>query len=327
MDKTLLNSLEESDIEKLRYLFSLLPQQQQAIILRIFCDEYSCHIKENRSKAYYSSVQIALKHLAKFFGKQKVIQSIGLKDIEQFTTYMQKKAPKGYRVYFRTLKAAFNKAKDWGYVNENYFLKVKLPKKQKINPAFIDSKQLEKICLKIDSETVRDITILAFCTGMRLSELVNLRWNNVSMVDKIITVGDEEFTTKGRNQRYIPISDEAFVVLSRLSDEKKVVENKRKYVFCKAGGFPYTGDFISKKFKAACKEASIENSIHFHSLRHSFASNLAQRGVSLYIIKELLGHSSISTTEIYSHLNINSLKEAIKVFDAQVSTENEQSII
>ena len=59
----------------------------------------------------------------------------------------------------------------------------------------------------------------------------------------------------------------------------------------------------------------MDKSIHFHSLRHSFASNLAQQGVSLYVIKELLGHSSVSTTEIYSHLNFETLKEAISVLD------------
>ncbi len=61
--------------------------------------------------------------------------------------------------------------------------------------------------------------------------------------------------------------------------------------------------------------ADIDGAIHFHSLRHSFASNLAQKGVSLYVIKELLGHSSITTTEIYSHLNMDSLREAVGKLD------------
>ena len=87
------------------------------------------------------------------------------------------------------------------------------------------------------------------------------------------------------------------------------------YVFCKGKGVKFTGDYFSKRFKSACIKAGIDKSIHFHSLRHSFASNLAQKGVSIYKIKELLGHSSISTTEIYSHLNLDSLREAIKTLD------------
>jgi len=57
------------------------------------------------------------------------------------------------------------------------------------------------------------VAVFAFGTGMRLNEIVNLRWKNVNLATRIITVGDEEFTTKGRNQRYIPISDEVFEIL------------------------------------------------------------------------------------------------------------------
>jgi len=176
---------------------------------------------------------------------------------------------------------------------------------------------------------------------MRLNEIVNLRWKNVNLATRIITVGDEDFTTKGRNQRYIPISDEVFEILE--AQRKKLqgkgggsegsqpiilsIQNplsvspfqKRGegalYVFAKLNGEPFTGDYFSKRFKRACKSAGIDKSIHFHSLRHSFASNLAQKGVSLYTIKELLGHSSITTTEIYSHLNMDALKEAIETLN------------
>lgn len=88
-----------------------------------------------------------------------------------------------------------------------------------------------------------------------------------------------------------------------------------RYVFCKKDGSKYCGNYVSRKFKNACIAAGIENEIHFHSLRHSFASTLVQKGVPLYTIKELLGHSSISTTEIYSHLNMETLREAIGKLD------------
>ena len=209
-------------------------------------------------------------------------------------------------------------------------MKVKLPKKQKVHPAYIDERQLHLICEKIDAAVVRDISVLGFYTGMRLHELVNLTWRNVSLTERVITVGDESFTTKGRNQRYIPICDEAERVLtppapfpSQVRDQDTPLITpilakgriKNCYVFCKTDGRPYTGDFISKRFKQGCTAAGIDKAIHFHSLRHSFASNLVQKGVSLYTIKELLGHASISTTEIYSHLNMDSLKDAIRKLD------------
>lgn len=305
-------------IEALPELLQSLPNTQvkEIITLRVFVDEYSNLIKQNRSRAYHYSVVHSLRHLTDFFGLQRAIQSIGLKDVENFLTYLQRKVVKGYRVYYRTLKAAFNKAIDWGYIKDNYFIKVKLPKKQKVNPAYIDERQLALICKQIDVDTARDVSILGFYTGMRLNELVNLTWRNVNLMTRILTVGDEDFTTKGRNQRYIPICDEALEVLTKRVPKVHKVHNDKSYVFCKPNGLPFTGDFISKRFKSACKAAGTDKAIHFHSLRHSFASNLAQKGVSLYTIKELLGHSSISTTEIYSHLNMDTLKDAIRTFDS-----------
>jgi len=333
--QNILGKLTLEDVEKLKILFAVMPtaETKEVVTLRVFADEYSNLIKQNRSVAYYNSVVISLRHFTDFFGLQRSIQSIGLKEVESFISNLQQKVNKGYRVYVRTLKAAFNKAIDWGYIKDNYFIKVKLPKKQKVNPAYIDERQLLLICQKIDVDVVKEISILGFYTGMRLNELVNLTWRNVNLTTRIMTVGDEDFTTKGRNQRYIPICDEAFEVLVRrrgtpsfifplnplcpsdISPLKKGGEYLSPYVFRKSNGQPYTGDFISKSFKRACKAVGTDKAIHFHSLRHSFASNLAQKGVSLYTIKELLGHSSISTTEIYSHLNMDSLKDAIRAFD------------
>jgi len=317
------------DIEKLKVLLSIVPEvtKKEVITLRVFSDEYTNLIKENRSVAYHKSVVNSLKHLTDYFGCHRAIQSLGLKDIESFISHLQRKVNKGYRVYIRTLKAAFSKAVDWNYVKENYFLKVKLPKKQQVNPAYISSSQLAVISMQIENKTIKDLVTFAFYTGMRLNEIVNLTWRNVNLCTRIITVGDAEFTTKGRNQRYIPICEEALTsILSqreRKNDTPRILrihpsprgENKSGYVFCKANGEAFTGDYVSKCFKKACKAAGIDKSIHFHSLRHSFASNLVQKGVNLYTIKELLGHSSISSTEIYAHLNMDTLKEAIRTFD------------
>ena len=344
--QNILNNYSLEDMEKFKILFSIMPQveQKEVVTLRVFAQEYSDFIKQNRTAAYFKSVGNSFKHLTDYFGPQKSIKSIGLKEVENFLTHLQRKVAKGNRVYYRTLKAAFNKAIDWGYISENYFKKVKLPKRQKVAPAYITSEQLAVISQQLaegsvqraensgqraigsrqrevgsrdeGNNVIRDVVISAFYTGMRLNELVNLTWKNVDLSARIITVGDESFTTKGRNQRYIPICDELFEVFTRIKTPSFVLplikeEKINGFVFAKSNGMRWTGDYISKKFKDACKAAGIDKGIHFHSLRHSFASNLAQKGVSLYTIKELLGHSSIATTEIYSHLNMDSLKEAI----------------
>ena len=382
--KDILNKLSVEDFEKLKWLFSMSNNQQpkEVVTLRVFIDEYSNWVMQNRSKAYHVSVMSSFKHLLDFFGGQKSIREIGLKGTESFCTYLQQKVRNGYLVYYRTLKAAFNKAVEWEYIKENYFLKVKLPKKQKLAPAFINSDELLSISDKVNNKIVKDLIVFAFYTGMRLDEIVNLRWENIDLVNRVITVGDAVFTTKGRNQRFVPICEEAFEILVRRErssvksetgsvnetiphDSKPVTRLIRLnqtvgnslsgstasssdseirltigslrvtngFVFCKPDGRKYTGDHISQCFKRACKAADLDNAIHFHSLRHSFASNLVQRGVPLYTIKELLGHSSVSTTEIYSHLNMDSLREAVnkldtgcKLLDAGQKQKNEPQI-
>ncbi|MFZ1519744.1 MAG: tyrosine-type recombinase/integrase, partial [Ignavibacteriaceae bacterium] len=71
---------------------------------------------------------------------------------------------------------------------------------------------------------------------------------------------------------------------------------------------------ISKQFKKIIRKANLNEKIHFHTLRHSFASLLVQKGVSLYVVKELLGHEDLATTQIYSHLDNNSIVKAIALF-------------
>lgn len=333
----ILKNISAADIEKLRMLLSIIPgsRQKEVVTLRVFTEEYKNLIQQNKSVSYLRSVKIALNCLIEYFsikegkpGLQKPIDSIELRDVENFIIYLRQKVKNGYVVYYRNLKAAFNKAREWGYISENFFVKVKLPKRQKISPVFINCDQLSVIRDQIKSETVKNFVVIGFHTGMRLDEIVNLRWKNVDLNGRIITVGDEEFTTKGRNQRFIPMTEEAYKALLRVKSEERRVQSKNTYnlhsiingfVFCKSDGEKFTGDYFSRRFKRACRNAGIDKSIHFHTLRHSFASNLAQKGVPLYTIKELLGHASISTTEIYSHLNMDCLREAIMKLDTSAS--------
>jgi len=145
--QNMLSKFSIEDMEKLKVLFSMMPQteQKEIVTLRVFVEEYKNIIRNNRSSSYLKSVTISLGYLVEYFGEQKPISSIQLKDIENFVIHLQHIVKKGYVVYFRNLKAAFNKAKDWKYISENHFLKVKLPKKQRVNPAYINSDQLAVI--------------------------------------------------------------------------------------------------------------------------------------------------------------------------------------
>ena len=86
-----------------------------------------------------------------------------------------------------------------------------------------------------------------------------------------------------------------------------------EFVFARYQGIKLNEDYVSKKFKKVIRALAMNDDIHFHSLRHSFASLLVQRGVSLYVVKELLGHEDLSTTQIYSHLQTANLLQAVNL--------------
>ena len=87
------------------------------------------------------------------------------------------------------------------------------------------------------------------------------------------------------------------------------------YIFYRIRGIKLNEDYVSKQFKKVVREASLSENIHFHTLRHSFASILIQKGASIYAVKELRGHENISTTQIYSHLQQKNLEDAIALLE------------
>lgn len=295
-------------------LMPYLPMQAgvKRVSLEDFYKEYLSYAEFNLATKTVGIVKLTFKHLLSFFPGNKPLDEIGLREVELFIRRLQKNAPRGYRVYYRTLKAAFNKAIDWSYIITNPFVKVKLPKVQRNEPVIIDSRQLAVISMQIENECIKDMVILAFNTGCRVGEIVNLTWNNVDLSKRLIMIGDKNFSTKGRKQRVVPMSEEVYKMLVSKVPKVFKVNKDRNFVFAKNNGMAYTTDAVSKAFKKACRKVGMDEDIHFHSLRHSFASNLVQKGVPLYSVKELLGHSSIVMTERYSHLKLDDLRSAIE---------------
>jgi len=284
--------------------------------LQKFAKEYIDHIKSYGELKYIISVELTLRHLLDCLGKGKNISKIDRSDVNAVIAKLKATAPKGYRVYFRNLKAAFNVALQWKYINSNPFEKVKLPKKQKVLPAYIFPDQLELIIDNMDNVDLKEIVYFAFYTGCRRNEILNLRWKDIDLKKKNITIGNHEYTTKTKSQRIVPIPDNLLTMLEkRLASRTQNNKKDDSFVFSKPNGFPFHEDVPSKAFKSACRKAGIDERIHFHSLRHSFASYHVSNGTELYVVRDLLGHSSVTTTEIYSHLDTKSIQNSTKVFE------------
>ncbi len=283
--------------------------------LRYFYSEYLSWAENECSAKYCRSISDAFKHCMDFFGGEKPMMEISVRDVENLKVYLKAKAPKGYPVYLRNLKAAFNKALIWDYLKENPFLKVKIDRLQKEKPIFILQSVLNQILQIAENETIRNIINFAFYTGCRLSEIINLRWQNVNLEKKMLTIGDEKFQTKTRQSRDIPICKQIYPMLDSMYSARLISPLPTAFVFTKGNGFRYNSDYVSKSFKKLCRELKLDERIHFHTLRHSFTSHLIIGNVNIYTISKLLGHSSVKTTEIYAHLSDEALFEAMNAFD------------
>lgn len=148
---------------------------------------------------------------------------------------------------------------------------------------------------------------------MRLGELVNMKWSWLDLNEKqIVVLCPNTFMTKNKKGRIIPFNQ---TIKTLIVDRMPKIFNitSADFIFTDSRGKKLNEDYVSKKFKEYFKAAELDDKIHFHTLRHSFASLLIQRGVSLYVVKELLGHEALSTTQIYSHLQQQNLREAVNL--------------
>ncbi len=287
-------------------------KQNNSILLLKFKDEYVEHITPTKSISYVRSVRLSFRMLIEFTG-DILLNNLEPQIIDKFITHTFVRTPRGSSLYYRTLKAAFSKAVLWNYIQDNPFKKIKSPKVAKAFPVFISETELQSILKNTKEVYLRDLFLTAFYTGMRLGELVNMKWYWIDMKQNQITVQcSETFTTKNKKSRIIPLSQSLKnLFINRLPKIFNITNDG--YVFSRVIGAKLNEDFISKKFKEAVRAAKLDDKIHFHTLRHSFASLLVQRGVSLYVVKELLGHEDLTTTQIYSHLQYQNLRDAVNL--------------
>lgn len=231
----------------------------------------------------------------------KPLHSIGMREIEHFLSVKRQEASEWTaRKYYGSLAAAFEKAVQWNYLEENPFRKVPKPKGREILPAFFTESDFRLLLSVIADRDFKELCITALLTGLRLSELLNLRWNDLDFSSKVILIRNtEKFTTKTRKNRIVPMSDELYRLLK---GRKEAIRFECEVVFHNKNGGELLYTSVSQKFKKYIRRAGLNDKLHFHSLRHSFATALVSSGVSLYAVQKLLGHTTIRTTEIYSHL-------------------------
>lgn len=277
-----------------------------------FSKEYLVYVEAAMSANSFRNIKSVIKFLLTQFGDVQLTEVDSIRLEKSLLVYYTKSKHGAFYVY-RTLKSAFNKAKRWKYLKLNPFDEFRLPKIPKKLPVFINEEEFNLIAHNITRKRIYQISVTAFYTGMRLSEVLHFTWEQVDLENRMINLNNSEsFITKSKKPRNIPMCQKVYDILKALSVAYKPgYDIKENIVFYKFYGIPYSTSYVSHYFKAALNKTGLRKGIKFHTLRHSFASMLVSKGVSLYVVKELLGHSDFATTQIYAHLESKSLKDAI----------------
>jgi integrase/recombinase XerD len=191
------------------------------------------------------------------------------------------------------------------------------PKKEEYLPTVLSIEEVNKIIDSIDvSDAIgqRNRTILEvlYSCGIRVSELVNLPISQVFFEEKYINV-----IGKGNKQRIVPISDKALMEIERwmqMRSEMPMKSDDSGLLFVNRRGGQLTRQMVFIIVKNVAEAVGITKTISPHTFRHSFATHLLEGGANLRAIQEMLGHKSIITTEIYSHIDTQRLREEVILF-------------
>ncbi|RMF73431.1 MAG: tyrosine recombinase XerC [Planctomycetota bacterium] len=200
-----------------------------------------------------------------------------------------------------------------GYVETNPVAGIRTPKQDKRLPKCLDVSEIEKLFANCDTTTLlgaRDRAILEtlYSTGIRVSELVALDVADIDLGANVIRVRG-----KGKRERVIPIGPGAVRAILHYLDLRRNVSHHPKHdpdaLFINKHGQRLSTRSVRRKLDKYLLEAGLDLSVSPHTLRHSFATHMLRQGADLRSVQELLGHQSLSTTQIYTHVSQEDAKQ------------------
>jgi integrase/recombinase XerD len=199
-----------------------------------------------------------------------------------------------------------------GFSTRDPTINLETPRGWKRLPAILSSADVETLLKQPDATTpigIRDKAMLEllYATGLRVSELVGLKLNNINLERGFLTV-----IGKGSKERAVPLGEAAAYFVQTYLDQGRTLLLKGRasdYLFISSKHRVITRQMFWERIKHYSREAGIERVVSPHTLRHSFATHLLDNGADLRSVQEMLGHSDISTTQIYTHVSRERLKK------------------
>lgn len=250
----------------------------------------------------------------------KGLLELTLNDLQAFITYLNELglSINSQARIISSMKAFFRYLIIEDVLQEDPAILLSAPKLARSLPSVLTHHEIELMITNLDhskKEGTRNRAILEtlYACGLRVSELTNIKLSNM-----YLHIGFIKVIGKGNKERMIPIGDQAIKYLEfYLLDRNKMSNIKTEsedIVFLNRRGGQLTRNMIFIIIKELAKKAGIEKKVSPHTFRHTFATHLIEGGANLRVVQDLLGHKSITTTEIYTHLDMSYLKETIQLF-------------
>jgi integrase/recombinase XerD len=215
------------------------------------------------------------------------------------------------------LRALYNFAESEKFLPQNIAANLPLPGRWKRLPKSLSRSEVETL-LKPEKPATpaalcdQAVLELAYASGLRLAELRGIRLEHLHLDAGFVTV-----IGKGNKERVVPLGRKAIEAINRYlaaGRPKLVTAQSTANLFLTRRGRPFAATTLWLRIKRRARRAGIERNITPHMLRHSFATHLLENGADLRVIQELLGHSNISTTEVYTHVAVSRLREVHRKF-------------
>ncbi|MEE1021352.1 MAG: tyrosine-type recombinase/integrase [Bacteroidales bacterium] len=256
------------------------------------------------------------------------IHTVELKHLEEFLWQINLKNSSTRRI-ISGIKAYFKFLVLTDRLDNNPCELLKTSRIEKLLPVVLSHEEIQKMLSVIDKSTYhgfRDSVIIEvlYACGLRISELLNLKKGDIYFKHEYIKV-----LGKGNKERLVPIGEKALQLLdlyirNHRSKLKKIDQKCKDIVFLNRRGRKLTRQYVFLAIKTAAQQAEIKKNIHPHILRHSFASALVKGGANLIVVKEMMGHASVVSTEIYTHLDTTHLRETLMLYHPHYQNLNKK---
>ena len=267
-------------------------------------------IEKNASSHTITNYKIDLRGFSESI-KDKPIENVTHIDVRLFLAKLKEKnfSKSSVARKIAALRSFFKFLYREGLIKANPAVGLSTPKIEKKLPLFLDTSDVVKLLESPDSSDdigLRDRAILEtlYSTGIRVSELVGLDIEDIDFISGVLKVRG-----KGKKERLVPIGDKALRAIKAYFEKIGVTEiNESKPVFLNKSKRRVSDRAVRRIVDKYIRKSSLNENISPHSLRHSFATHMLDRGADLRSVQELLGHASLSTTQIYTHVTTDRLK-------------------